>query len=68
LAVSDSREESHSTVSLLVINVDRKTIRGPNETFNLAVAICDTNKDGIITEQEAEIFASSSKSLVPKKE
>jgi hypothetical protein len=31
---------------------------GDNEKFNEAVLRCDTNKDGMITETEAQIFAS----------
>jgi hypothetical protein len=32
-------------------------VPGKNVEFNQAVADCDSNKDGIVTEQEARIFA-----------
>jgi hypothetical protein len=32
-------------------------VPGRNFEFNQAVADCDSNKDGIITEQETRIFA-----------
>jgi hypothetical protein len=32
-------------------------VAGPNVKFNAAVAICDSNKDGKITEVEARIYA-----------
>ena len=38
-----------------------KTVRGPNTAFNEAVARADTNRDGKITETEANIFASQMK-------
>ena len=59
----EEREESKNDVSLILINVERKTITGPNRFFNEAVARCDTDHDGIITEEEAQIFASSTKAL-----
>ena len=50
--------ESKTEVSIPVV-FDHKTreVAGPNATFNDAVARCDTNKDGKITELEAKIFA-----------
>jgi hypothetical protein len=33
-------------------------VPGPNAEFNEAVAICDANKDGRITEAEARTYAS----------
>jgi hypothetical protein len=35
-------------------------VTGPNIAFNDAVARCDTNRDGRITELEAKIFAQNS--------
>jgi len=32
-------------------------VTGPNAAFNRAVELCDSNKDGKITEQEAKIYA-----------
>jgi len=50
--------ESTTTVSLpIVFQHEQKTVPGPNMKFNDAVAICDSNKDGTITELEARIFA-----------
>ncbi len=51
--------ESHTRVSIPFIFHDDYTVKaGGNEKFNEAVRRCDTNKDGVITEIEAEIFAS----------
>ncbi len=50
--------ESTTTVSLpIVFQHEQKDVPGPNVKFNDAVAICDSNKDGTITELEARIFA-----------
>ncbi|MGA2863621.1 MAG: hypothetical protein ABSF95_03940 [Verrucomicrobiota bacterium] len=35
----------------------RHVVTGSNVAFNRAVEICDSNKDGKITEQEARIYA-----------
>jgi hypothetical protein len=51
------RTEKHTEVNLILIDVDRRTVTGPNQLFNEAVAFCDTNHDGTITETEAEIFS-----------
>jgi hypothetical protein len=52
--------ESRTDVSIPVV-FEHKTheITGPNVAFNDAVARCDTNKDGKITELEAKIFAAN---------
>jgi|GEM_PF-646280 len=51
--------ESHTDVSIPVVFDNSHTVKsGENEKFNEAVRRCDTNKDGVITETEAEIFAS----------
>jgi hypothetical protein len=51
--------ESHTEVSIPVVFENKCTIKsGENEKFNEAVRRCDTNKDGMITETEATIFAS----------
>jgi hypothetical protein len=53
-----NHSESTTTVAIpLVFEHERKVVPGPNVEFNEAVAECDSNKDGIITEQEARIFA-----------
>lgn len=50
--------ESTTTISIpIVFENEHKTVAGPNVKFNAAVAACDTNKDGKITELEARIFA-----------
>lgn len=50
--------ESTTTVSLpIVFEHEQKSVAGPNVKFNDAVAVCDSNKDGRITELEARIFA-----------
>jgi hypothetical protein len=53
-----SREEAKTEVSLpVVFDHKRKVVTGPNMAFNRNVELCDTNKDGRITEQEARIFS-----------
>ena len=55
----DNRAESHTEVSIPVVFDNTYTVKsGENEKFNEAVRRCDSNKDGVITEVEAEIFAS----------
>lgn len=54
---SRQRTEKHTEVNLILIDVDHRTVAGPNRLFNEAVAFADTNHDGEITEIEADIFA-----------
>jgi hypothetical protein len=50
--------ESHTDVSIpVVFESKHRQVTGPNMAFNGAVARCDTNRDGRITELEAKIFA-----------
>ena len=51
------RESSVDVEVPLVFEHRTKTVRGPNTAFNEAVARADTNRDGKITETEANIFA-----------
>jgi hypothetical protein len=52
------RTESKTEVQLpLVFHDERRVVSGPNGAFNRAVDACDTNRDGRITEQEAQIFS-----------
>jgi len=44
----------------IVFEHEQKVVPGPNVKFNDAVAVCDANKDGRITELEARIFANQS--------
>ncbi len=60
--VHDKKAKSHteSTVDVslpVVFSHERKVVHGPNSAFNKAVAECDTNRDGRITESEARIFS-----------
>lgn len=55
----NDRTESRTEVNLILIDIDHRTVRGPNRLFNEAVAFCDTDHDGTVTEAEAEIFASA---------
>lgn len=52
-----SNETSTEVDLPIVFHHKVKTVRGPNTAFNDAVQRCDTNRDGKITEQEANIFA-----------
>ena len=50
--------ESTTTISIpIIFENEQKSVPGPNVKFNDAVAACDTNRDGIITEAEARIYA-----------
>lgn len=51
------RENSTSVEIPIVFEHTTRTVRGPNTAFNEAVARADTNRDGKITETEANIFA-----------
>lgn len=54
------RTESKTEVSLpIVFDHKRRVVEGESAAFNQAVRRCDTNHDGLITEQEARIFAES---------
>jgi len=53
------RTEKRTEVNLILIDVDHRTVAGPNRQFNDAVAFCDTNHDGVITEAEAAIFVTA---------
>ena len=53
-----NKAESTTVVAIPVIfETHQHVVTGPNSAFNDAVAGCDTNKDGKITELEAKIFA-----------
>lgn len=55
---ASSKAESTTSVEIPVIfETHQHIVTGPNTAFNEAVAGCDTNKDGKITELEAKIFA-----------
>lgn len=55
---SGSRRENSTSVEIpIVFEHSIKTVRGPNTAFNEAVSRADTNRDGKITETEANIFA-----------
>jgi hypothetical protein len=57
---SDERGEKETEVSLPIVFHHRKReVTGQNVRFNHAVERCDTNRDGVITEKEAAIFAES---------
>jgi len=54
----DRHSESTTTISIpIIFENEQKTVPGPNVRFNDAVAACDSNKDGKITELEARVFA-----------
>lgn len=53
-----NRSESNTEVSLpIVFETKHRVVEGESYAFNQAVRRCDTNGDGMITEQEAKIFA-----------
>jgi hypothetical protein len=50
--------ESKTEVAIpFVFDHKRRVVPGQNVAFNDAIALCDTNQDGKITESEAGIFA-----------
>ncbi|MCD6050147.1 MAG: hypothetical protein K0Q55_1550 [Verrucomicrobia bacterium] len=52
------RTEVRTDVSLpVVFDHKKRVVSGPNVAFNEAVTMCDTNKDGRVTVQEARIYA-----------
>ncbi|MCI0534803.1 MAG: hypothetical protein L0Z50_06220 [Verrucomicrobiales bacterium] len=56
------RSESKTEVSIpLVFEHKQRVVPGENAAFNAAVARCDTNKDGVIDEKEAGIYAQVSR-------
>lgn len=58
MPASGRRTESTTDIQIPVIfEAERHVVTGPNAAFNAAVAQCDSNHDGKITEQEARIFA-----------
>ena len=57
-----NRSESHTKFSIpVVLDHSETVVTGDNEIFNDAVHRCDTNQDGKITGQEADIFAAQFK-------
>ncbi len=57
----DNRNETTTKFEIPIVFEHRThIITGSNAAFNRAVEICDSNKDGKITEQEARIFAEHS--------
>lgn len=51
------RTEKRTEVNLILIEVERRTVAGPNKLFNEAVLFADTDRDGTITDAEAVLFA-----------
>lgn len=52
------QHESQTRVNLpILLDHERKVVRGHNLAFNEGVRRCDTNRDGRISEMEARIFA-----------
>ena len=57
-SATSRHSESTTTISIpIVFENEQKVVPGRNVEFNEAVAICDSNKDGKITEAEARIYA-----------
>ena len=55
---SGNRSESSTKVEIpFIFESEERTLPSRNKEFNDAVAACDTNHDGRITEQEARNFA-----------
>ncbi len=51
------KDEVKTEVDLpIIFHHERKIVTGPNAAFNRGVEICDSNKDGKITEDEARIY------------
>ncbi len=57
----DDRRETTTKFEIpIIFEHKRHVITGSNTAFNRAVGVCDSNKDGKITEMEARIFAEQS--------
>lgn len=57
-SLPSSRRESTTSVEIpVVFSHHSRVVEGENVAFNSAVKQCDTNKDGKITELEAQILA-----------
>jgi hypothetical protein len=55
---SHKRSESTTSIEIpIIFETQRTVVPGRNVEFNEAVNICDSNKDGRITEAEARIYA-----------
>ncbi|MBL9205840.1 MAG: hypothetical protein JNN01_12180 [Opitutaceae bacterium] len=48
--------ENKTSVSLLLVNVERREVTGPNSLFNEAIDVCDSDHNGTITLTEATIY------------
>jgi hypothetical protein len=62
LSKNPPRRQSESKTEIaipIVFEHKHRVVPGQNIAFNDAVALCDTNQDGRITETEAQIFADS---------
>jgi hypothetical protein len=55
--LKDSRSSETSVCLPIIFEHRTKVVSGNNVAFNNAVMRCDTNKDGVVTEAEARIFA-----------
>ena len=57
-STNQKHSESTTTIDIpIIFKTERKVVSGPNAEFNEAVAICDANQDGRITEAEARTYA-----------
>ena len=57
-SINKDRIESKTKIELpIVFRDERKVVSGPNAAFNRAIDSCDSNHDGLVTQQEAQIFA-----------
>ena len=57
---SKPHKQSESTTNVeipVLFEHSRTVVSGANTAFNEAVAVCDSNKDGRITELEAKVYA-----------
>lgn len=60
LSKAPPRRQSESKTEIaipIVFDHKHRVVPGQNVVFNDAVALCDTNQDGKITEFEAQVFA-----------
>jgi hypothetical protein len=54
----DNNKDSTTKFEIpIVFEYKRHVVTGSNAAFNRAVELCDSNKNGTITEQEARIFS-----------
>lgn len=60
MPATDGERQRHTKFAIpVILSVEDSVVMHDNSRFNRAVKMCDTDQDGLITHQEALIFAAS---------